>query len=315
MSEKIVVTGGAGFIGSHIVEKLVGRGFEVSIFDNFSTGYIENIKSVKDRVKIVRGDIRCPEEVQKAVSGAKAVFHMAAFSYAEESIKKPEEYNRVNIDGTFNVLQACHKESVQRVIFPSTCLVYGANAASGKLEESLPLNTTNPYGLTKVTGENYCRVFTEVYGLETVCYRIFNAYGPRMQNRVISKFAALMFQDKPPIINGNGEQKRDFIFVSDIVDGLITGIDAKKSQCGKSYNIGTGKGLNLKKLIKLMNMHMGKNVDAIYKDRVKGETDLIIADTALARKELGFAAKIGFNEGIKITMDWLKEDYPKGPKF
>ncbi len=236
---------------------------------------------------------------------------MAALSYAEESIQKPELYNKVNMEGTFNVLRACQNESVQRVIFPSTCLVYGTAVKSGKLKENLPLNTTNPYGLTKVTGENYCRVFNEIYGLETICFRIFNAYGPRMQNRVISKFANLMFENKPPMINGTGEQKRDFIYVTDIAAGLITGIKAKKNQCGKSYNIGTGEARNLKQIIGLMNKHLKTNISASYKEKVKGETDVIIADTSMSKKELGFKSKVNLNNGIKLTMDRLKEDYAK----
>ncbi len=315
LSEKVVVTGGAGFIGSFLVERLVEQDFEVTVFDNFSTGYMENLSAVKDRVKVFRGDIRVPHEIEKAVNGAKFVFHMAAFSYAEESIQKPEEYNKVNIDGTFNVLNACRKQSVQRVLFPSTCLVYGPLANPGKLKEDLPLNTTNPYGLTKVAGENYCRVFNEIYGVETVSFRIFNAYGPRMQNRVISKFANLLLENKPPVVNGTGEQKRDFIFVADIVEGLLCGIRAKKEQCGKSYNIGTGEGLDLKQIISKIKEHLGTDINATYKERVKGETDVIIADTSLARKELGFSSKTGFEKGIKETMDWVKKDYQQKVKF
>lgn len=310
MQQKIIVTGGAGFIGSFLVESLVGMGHDVTVFDNFSTGHLENLSGVKDRIKIVRGDIREKEEIEKAFAGAKTVFHMAALSYAEESIQKPFEYNSVNVNGTLNVLEASKNMSVQRVVFPSTCLVYG-NSKPGKLSEDLPLNVANPYGVTKAAGESYCRSFNEVYGLETICFRIFNAYGPRMKNRVISKFAKLMLEKKPPVINGTGKQKRDFIFVSDIVRGLLCGLDAKKSQCGKSYNIGTGKGLDLKEVLSLMNMNLGEKIAPVFNEMIKGETDIIIADTSLARKELGFLAKVEFEKGIKETMEWLKKQHER----
>lgn len=311
MNEKILVTGGAGFIGSFLVEKLVSLGKEVKVFDNFSTGSFENLSAVKDKIKVVKGDITKPKEIQNAAQDIDCVFHMAALSYAEESIANPREYNRVNIEGTFNTLEACRIRSVKRMVFPSTCLVYGPGTKKKKLSEELALNTTNPYGLTKATGEAYCRIFNELYSVETICLRIFNAYGPRMQNRVISKFAYLMFDNKPPVINGTGEQKRDFIYVSDIVEGILCGMHARKENCGKSYNIGTGKGLSLKEILAYMNGELHKKVPIEFRSRVLGETDVIIADTNLSKKEIGFSAKMPFDKGVKITMNWLKQNHEK----
>ena len=313
MPEKVVITGGSGFIGSHLAEELLKLDFEVVVFDNFSTGNIDNLKEAKQLVKVVKGDIRNYQEIEKAVSGATFVFHLAALSYVGESIKIPESYNQVNIDGTLNVLKACRSNSVEKFIFPSTCIVYG-NPSKSPTSENEPLNAHTPYGFTKVAGEFYSKFFYEVHGLQTICLRIFNAYGPRMRQRVINKFADLMLENKPPVINGNGEQKRDFIFVSDIVDGFVKAMKAKKMLAGKSFNIGTGESTNLKELVEKINYSLGTNIPIQFQKEVSGETDEIIADVTLAEKELGFSSKVGLDNGLKITMQWLKNDHKNRKK-
>ncbi|MFH1588825.1 MAG: NAD-dependent epimerase/dehydratase family protein [Candidatus Diapherotrites archaeon] len=308
MAEKIVVTGGAGFIGSNLIEALLKKGdYEITVFDNFSLGYMKNLEAVKDKIKIVKGDICNYEELEKALNGAKYVFHMAALSYVGESIRKPVEYNKTNIDGTLNVLMAAHKNNVQRVLFPSTCIVYGETKAN-PIAETEPMNPNTPYGLTKQAGEFYCKFFTEVHGLDTICLRIFNAYGPRMQNRVLSIFANLILENKQPIVSGDGKQSRDFVFVEDIVNGFLKAMDAEKKHAGKSFNIGTGKGIDLNQLIEKINDYLGTKIEGKHSKIATGEIDVILADTRVSEKELGFKSNFSFEEGLAKTLDWIKEN-------
>jgi len=309
MAEKIVVTGGAGFIGSTLIEALIEKeDFEIIVFDDFSTGSKENLNSVKDKIKIVEGDICNYNELEKTLNGAKFVFHMAAFSYVGESIKEPAKYNKVNIDGTLNVLKAAHENSVERVLFPSSCIVYGKSKTI-PIPETTLLNPNTPYGLTKQVGEFYCKFFTEVHDLDTVCLRIFNVYGPRMQNRVLSIFANLILQDKQPNVSGDGKQSRDFVFVEDVVSAFIKSMNTKEKIKGKSFNVGTEKGTDLNELIEKINRVLGKNIQPNHGELATGEIDAIIADTELAEKELGFKAKTSLDQGLKPTIEWLKEKH------
>ncbi len=306
MNERILITGGAGFIGSTLIEKLLEeKNYEITVFDDFSTGFKENLENVKNKIKVIQGNICNLQETSEALKEADYVFHLAAFSYVGESIKKPAEYNKNNIDGTLNVLKSAKENSVKRVIFPSSCVVYG-KAQKIPIPESLPLKPNTPYGLTKQVGEFYCRFFTEVHELDTVCLRIFNAYGPRMQSRVLSIFANLIMQNKQPYVSGDGKQSRDFVFVEDIADGLIKAMKAGEKAKGKSYNIGTGKGINLNELIEKINQVLGKKIEPEHGETATGEIDSIIADTSMSEKELGFKTKIELDEGLKKTIEWMK---------
>jgi len=311
MSEKIVVTGGAGFIGSNLIEKLLQeKDYEIIVLDNFSTGFKENLEKVKNKIKVIEGDICSLEQTTNALKETDYVFHLAAFSYVGESIKEPAKYNKENIDGTLNVLKAAKENSVKRVIFPSSCIVYG-KTEKNPIPESEPLKPNTPYGLTKQVGEFYCKFFSEVHELDTVCLRIFNAFGPRMQSRVLSIFANLILQNKQPYVSGNGKQSRDFVFVGDIAEGLIKAMKAGKESKGKSYNIGTGKGTDLNELIEKINYVLGTNIKPEHGEIATGEIDSIIADISLAEKELDFKAKVDLNTGLKETIEWLKR---KGTK-
>ncbi len=310
MTEKVVVTGGAGFIGSHLVERLVKENFEVTVFDNFSTGFMQNLEKVKNEVKILKGDIRNFNEINNAVKDSKFVFHMAALSYVGESIKIPEAYNSVNIGGTLNVLKACHENSVERFLFPSTCIIYG-EPEHDPTPETDPFKPNSPYGFTKVMGEFYAKFFNDVKGLPTICLRIFNAYGPRMKNRVISIFAEQILQGKAPSINGDGTQERDFVFVSDIVKGFIKAAKAPKNMDGKSFNIGTGESTTLNELVMKINELLETNVPLNHKENVATEIQKIIANTSLSKQALGFTAKTDFNSGMKKTIQTLKEEFKK----
>ncbi|MBI5553657.1 MAG: SDR family NAD(P)-dependent oxidoreductase [Candidatus Diapherotrites archaeon] len=306
MQEKIVVTGGAGFIGSFLCEKLVEQGFDVTVLDNLSTGKPENLEKIKDKIRFVQADITVREQIDPVFSGARYVFHLAALSYVGESVQRPSDYNRINIDGTLNVLQAAKAQGVQRVIFPSTCIVYG-DTSSVPVPETEPLNPNTPYGFTKAAGEWYCRMFNDLHGLQTVCVRIFNAYGPRMRQRVISKFALRMLNGESPLVNGNGKQKRDLIYVSDIVDGLLCGLKISPQQCGKTYNIGTGTSHRLTEVVDAINSELGTHTPIEFRPAVAGEAEEMTASTKTAEKVLGFKAKVGLREGIHQTMEWFRQ--------
>lgn len=304
--DKVLVTGGLGFIGSQLVEALVERNFQVSILDDFSLGFEKNIEKIKKEVEVIKGDVRNFSEVEKSVKDCKYVFHMSALSYVGESLKKPELYNEVNVEGTLNVLNASKLHNVERFVFPSTCVVYG-NVPCPIKEDSLVL-PNSPYAITKAAGEYYCKFFTDVHGLDTICMRIFNAYGPRMNKRAISFFAEKLFANESPKVTGNGEQVRDFVFSSDIVDALIRAVNVPKKYVGNSYNVASGKGYSLNEVIALMNKVLGKNIAIEYVPEAKAEVFESIADTSLSKKHLGFEAKTSIEEGLKITLDSLKEN-------
>jgi len=305
MHEKVVITGGLGFIGSNLIEELSKKDFELTVFDNLSTGYMHNIEELKDKVNVVNGDIRKYDEIEKVLKDTKFVFNLAALSYVGESIKKPELYFDVNTNGTYNVLKACAKNSVGRYLFPSTCVVYG-NSPTSPTPETESLNPTSPYGLSKVFGEYYAKYFFEQFGLETIVLRVFNAYGEKMKNRAISIFAEQMLNNISPTITGDGNQIRDFVHVDDIVQGFAKAMDAEKKCCGKQYNIGTGQGTSLNELLKKINKNLNLDIPIEYTGKASGEVDEIIADTELSKKELDFSAKISLDEGLKKYLRWVK---------
>jgi nucleoside-diphosphate-sugar epimerase len=306
MSANVLVTGGCGFIGSHIVEQLVAQNHDVIVFDNLSTGYEKNLDGVKDSITLIRGDITHYDEIHAALHDVNTVFHMAALSYVGESMKKPLEYNDINIGGTLNVLKSCVEQGVEKYLFPSTCIVYG-NPSINPVPESEPTKPNSPYGFTKVAGEYYADYYHSVSDLNTMCLRIFNAYGPRMQNRVISIFANLMLDKKPITVNGKGEQERDFVYVDDIATAFIKGFQAPLDTYGKIYNVGTGEGLVLNDMIGQINDYLEANARVNHGPNVSNEIYQLLADTSVAEKELGFSTKVGFEEGLAKTLDFVLE--------
>jgi len=306
---KILVTGGAGFIGSHIVEELVRRGDTVRVLDNFSTGKRENIAPFADRIELIEGDLRDFETVRKAVEGMDYILHQGALPSVPRSIADPITTNEVNVGGTLNVLVAARDSNVKRVVYASSSSIYGE--AKGRIKkESLSPNPLSPYALSKLTGESYCRIFYSIYGLETVILRYFNVFGPRQDpfsqySAAIPKFITLMLEGKQPTIFGDGRQSRDFTYVQNVVQANLSAMVAPDA-AGKVCNIACSRSIELNKLVKLLNEILGTNISPVYTSPRPGDIRHSLADISNAKKFLGYYPKTNFEEGLKKTVEYFK---------
>jgi len=305
---KILITGGAGFIGSHLAEKLVNLGYDVTVLDNLSTGNKKNLASILDNVTFVEGDIRDYDLLQR-ISKVDYVFHEAALPSVQRSIKDPKSTVEVNINGTLNVLLAARNNHVKKVIFASSSSVYGEQKDKKKLETMIP-NPLSPYAVTKLTGEHLCKVFSHVYNLPTVCLRYFNVFGPRQNpdseySAVIPKFIKLILQDKRPTVFGDGKQSRDFTYVDNVVNANLL---AMKSdiQHGEIINIACGKSYNLLQLIEIINKSLNKNIEPIFTEARPGDIKYSLADIGKAKKLLGYTPQVDFVEGLKRTISFYQ---------
>jgi len=245
-----LVTGGAGFIGRHIVEELVKQKHRVKIIDDLSAGKKESIKEALEKIKFVKGSITNLQLLKKELKGIDIVIHEAALISVPESFKSPASYYRVNVNGTFNVLEAARINNVKRVVFASSSSVYGDSKIPQK--EAIEPKPKSPYAFTKLIGENYCRLYHKVYGLDAVILRYFNVYGPRQHNNAVSDFIRRVKNDKQPIIYGDGKQTRDFVHVSDVVKATVKAC-ISKNLAGKIFNVGSGRHISIKKLAGLVN--------------------------------------------------------------
>ena len=304
---KVVVTGGAGFIGSNLADELANRGKEVVILDDLSTGKIENIGRLRRRenVRFVNGSVTDMELLKEVFKRAEVVYHLAAIPSVPRSIKEPERSNEVNINGTLNVLMAARACGVRKVAYASSSSVYGDTLELPKREEMNP-NPLSPYAVTKLTGEYYCRVFQEVYGLETVSLRYFNVYGPRQDPfseyaAVIPKFIQRVLKGMPPVIYGDGNQTRDFTFVKDVVEGTI--ILAENEATGV-FNIGRGEQTSINHLARLVLEVTGQDLEPIHEKPRTGDVRHSLADISRA-KGYGYNPKYSVKEGLKETVRWF----------
>jgi UDP-glucose 4-epimerase len=309
---KYLITGGGGFIGSNIAHELIRRGEEVRILDNFSTGRKINLAGIEDSIELIEGDIRDFWTVREAVEGIDCVLHQAALPSVPRSVKNPLTSNSVNIDGTVNLLEASRQAGVKRFVIASSSSVYGDTPELPKRED-MSLNPLSPYAVTKLAGEKYCKVFYELYGLETVALRYFNIFGPRQDPKseyaaVIPKFINAFLAGKRPVIFGDGEQSRDFTFVANAVEANIL---ASKSETavGKYYNIAVGGQYTLNTLIKMLQDIIGVDIEPIYDPPRRGDILHSYADITRARKELNFDPKVDFPTGLKKTVEWFAEIY------
>ena len=304
--KKVIVTGGAGFIGSNLAEELALRGHQVVIIDNLSTGNLENIQPVLPvgQVDFIEGSITNLPLMQKAFSGADYVFHQAALPSVPRSIEDPEITDSVNITGTLNVLIAARDNAVKKLVFASSSSVYGDTPTLPKTED-MPPNPLSPYAVTKITGEYYCQVFTRIYDLKTVCLRYFNVYGPRQDPKsayaaVIPLFINAVLSGKSPVIFGDGEQTRDFTFVKDVVEANI---QAAESEVTGVFNLGNSQRITISQLTKLIiDITKNNNVKPVYKDPRPGDIVHSLADTSKA-KAFGYNPRYSLEQGLKETIN------------
>ncbi len=305
-----VVTGGAGFIGSAIVRKLLEEGVpRVVVIDNLLTGREENLDEVRDRIDFQHADICDYNAIQPILKGASRVFHEAAIPSVPRSITDPVPSHEVNINGTFNVLRAAAEGGVGRVVYAASSSAYGDTAVLPKVETMLPL-PKSPYALQKLAGEHYCRVFSEVYGLETVALRYFNVYGPRQDpsspySGVLSIFMSAILERRSPTIFGDGEQSRDFTFVEDVA-GLNLKAACANGVSGGLYNGGNGGRITLNQAWALLQKIEGVEIPAKYGPERAGDVRDSQADTTAAVRDLGHAPRYSFEEGMRLTLDWYR---------
>ncbi|MFA5772363.1 MAG: SDR family oxidoreductase [Thermoplasmata archaeon] len=307
-NKKIVVTGGAGFIGSNIARKLA-KDNQITILDNFTTGRRKNIDDlVANGVSLIKDDIRNISMLKRIFKGADYVFHQAAIASVPLSIQDPILANEVNLTGTLNVLVAARDNNVGRVVFASSCAVYGDDPTPKKAETIIP-KPLSPYAVTKMIGEHYCRVFHEIYGLSAVSLRYFNVYGPYQDPKsdyaaAIPKFIEKLQRDKPPTIYGDGRQTRDFVFVEDVVAANISAAE-KKSIDGQIINIASGKDTTINAIVTKLIKLFKSGVKPVYEEERKGEIKYSLADITKAGKLLGYEPKFNLESGLKKTVEYF----------
>jgi nucleoside-diphosphate-sugar epimerase len=299
-----VVTGGAGFIGSHLVEELVRRGERVRVVDSLITGHRRNLARVP-AVEFVEGDLADFEVAQRGMAGADYVLHQAAIPSVPRSIQDPIGANRANVDATVNVLVAARDAAVKRVVF--------AGSSSPKRED-LPAMPLSPYALQKLIGEQYLQLFTSLYGLETVTIRYFNVFGPRQDpsspySGVISLFITALLSGTPPTIYGDGEQTRDFTYVANVVDGVLKAAVAPGAS-GESINVATAHSISLNQLFATLRTILGVQLEPIYTASRAGDVRDSLADLDKARRLLGYTPTVSFEEGLRKTVAWYRESAP-----
>ena len=310
--KRFLVTGGAGFIGSHIVEALVRKRYFVRVLDNFCSGRQENLESVIDKIDLVKGDIRSPLTCQKVTKGIDFVLHQAALRSVPKSMNSPLEYNEVNINGTLNMLQASLKSKVKSFIFASSSSIYGETDKFPEKEYSLP-QPISPYALTKLVGEYYCKIFSHHYGLPTVSLRYFNVFGPRQSLDdeyavVVPKFIHCMLKNEPPPIYGTGRQSRDFTYVDNVVGANLLATQ-KITLKGEVFNIASGQDFSVLALVDILNKITKKNIKPIFLDPRPGDVFKTLADLSQAKKILGFRPEVNFIAGLKITLKYFQEKW------
>jgi UDP-glucose 4-epimerase len=306
-NKRVLITGGAGFIGSNLAEELVRKGSDVVILDDLSTGKEENIKEFKDSVRFVKGSITDLELLKELFRDVDCVFHQAAIPSVQRSVEDPLATNEVNVKGTLNVLVAARDSEVEKVVYASSSSVYGDTPELPKREEMKP-NPKSPYAVSKLTGEEYCAVFSEVYGLKTVSLRYFNVYGPRQDPyseyaAVIPRFITRGLKNKPPIIYGDGNQTRDFTFVKDAVKANIL---AMGNNAEGIFNIASGKRISINELANEIMEIVGIRLKPIYDKPREGDIKDSLGDISRAKDKIGYEPKYNLEEGLKETIEYFK---------
>ena len=304
-----LVTGGAGFIGSHIVHELLTRGERVRVLDDLSSGRRENLEGMVDRVQLFEADIRELDRIRPAFEGVEYVLHLAARSSVALSIEDPVTSTAVNIGGTVNVLLAARDAGVKRTVFAGSAAVYGDNPVLPRVESQEP-QPLSPYALTKLAGEQYCRIFTQVFGHPAVPLRFFNIFGPRQNPHspytgVLSKFIVAYIRGDTPVILGDGEQSRDFTYVANVVDAVLRACSAPAAP-GRPINVGVGASFTLNQTVALLDAIFGRKVKPSFGPERPGDVRHSRADVTLARQLLGYEPSVSFEEGLRRTVEWYR---------
>ena len=311
LSGTYLVTGGAGFIGSHIAAALAGAGARVRVLDDLSTGHAENLEEVGGGVEFVRGGLTDAEALARALEGVEVVFHEAAIPSVPRSVETPEVTHRACAEGTFALLLAARRAGVRRLVYAASSSAYGDQPTLPKAEDMRP-EPLSPYAAAKLVGEYYCQVWTRVYGFETVCLRYFNVFGPRQDpssqySGVISRFISTLAGGGRPVIYGDGEQSRDFTYVSNIVDGNLRAAESARA-VGQVINVATGRRTTLNELLDALKRITGRaEVEAEHREPRLGDVRHSLADITLARELLGYEPQVGLEEGLRKTIEWWKQ--------
>lgn len=305
-----LVTGGAGFIGSHLAEALVERGQRVRVFDNLCTGSRENVARLGGRVAFVEGDLVDRAAVERALDDVEVVFHQAALASVPRSVDSPTDTNAACVTGTVNLLDAARRRGVRRVVFAGSSSAYGDQTTPAKHERLLPA-PLSPYAAAKLAGELYCHAFTATYGLETVAIRYFNVFGPRQDPNsqyaaVIPKFITQMLSGERPTIFGDGKQSRDFTYIDNIIHGNLLAADAPNA-VGRTINVACGESFNLLHLVDGINKSLGTKILPVFEPARAGDVRDSLADISLARELLKYKPTVDFEEGLKRTVDYYRQ--------
>ena len=309
---KILVTGGAGFIGGHLVDALLAQGATVRVIDNFATGRRENIDRVRDRIEFIEGDICDPAASEAAVHGVEVVFHEAAIPSVARSVADPVASTRANVGGTVQMLDAARKAGVRKFVYAASSSAYGDTPTLPKIETMTP-RPMSPYAISKLAGEHYVSVFGRLYGFETVSLRYFNVFGPRQDPRseyaaVIPRFVTDILAGRRPSIFGDGEQTRDFCFIENVVSANL--LAAKATTRGEVVNIACGARVSLNALIALVNMELGTDVQAVHGPGRPGDVRDSLADIGAAQRLLGYEVLFDLRAGLRKAIDWYRANTP-----
>ncbi len=304
---KALVTGGAGFIGSHLAERLVQEGIEVRVLDDFSTGRRDNLAAIASCIELVEGDVRDYQVMCKSVRGVDIVFHQAALCSVARSVEEPQNTNSVNIGGTLNVLLAARDERVKRVVYASSSSVYGNAPALPKHESQTPM-PASPYAITKLTGELYCRTFYQLFGLQTFILRYFNVFGPRQVQdspyaAVIPVFISALLRGEPPVVYGDGNQSRDFNYVDNIVEANLLAMKAGAG-FGEAFNVACGQRTTVAQLADYLAVLLNITTKPVHRQPRPGDVRHSLADITKAETILGYQPNTTFSVGLERTVEW-----------
>jgi UDP-glucose 4-epimerase len=309
MNGKFLVTGGAGFIGSHIVERLVGKGVRVRVVDNLSTGHIRRLTSLLPTIELLEGDLADEAIAHRAVDGVDYVLHQAAIPSVQRSIRDPIASNRANVTATLNLLESCRKHGVRRVVYAASSSVYGDTPVLPKRED-MPANPLSPYALQKFTAERYAMMYHELFGLQTVSLRYFNVFGPSQDpnseySAVIPKFITKLLHAERVTIFGDGEQSRDFTYVDNVVEANLLALEATEAS-GKVFNVGCGERISLNHLVRFLEKILGVTAKVEYEPPRSGDVRDSLADINRAKSALGYYPRVAIEEGLRKTVEWFR---------